>query len=66
MSKPNVSNGELITKSVHTSVDLFDNKALSDVEIKLGDGQRIFGHKRILAQKSKWFFRVFNGNFPVC
>jgi len=54
------------TKPVRYPIKLFDNQALSDVQIKLRDGERIFGHKQILAQQSEWFFRAFNGNFPVC
>jgi hypothetical protein len=65
MSKPNVSDGETSTKTTQSPVDLFDNKSLSDVQIKLRDDQRIFGHKQILAQKSDWFFKASNGNFPV-
>ncbi|KEQ74816.1 hypothetical protein M436DRAFT_62257 [Aureobasidium namibiae CBS 147.97] len=56
---------QVSTKSVRNSIKLFDNQALSDVQIKLRDGERIFGHKQILAQQSEWFFRAFNGNFPV-
>jgi hypothetical protein len=64
MSKLNVSDGEPSTMT-HSPINLFDNKSLSDVQIKLRDGQRIFGHKQILAQKSAWFFRAFNGNFSI-
>ena len=66
MSNSHLSGGKLSTRSADLSVDMFDNEALSDVQIKLRDGERIFAHKQILAQKSDWFFRAFNGDFPVC
>ncbi|KAI4782296.1 hypothetical protein E4T52_02819 [Aureobasidium sp. EXF-3400] len=64
MPKSNVSDDEPDVKPARLHVDLFDNKALSDVRIKLRDGESIHGDKQILAQKSEWFFRAFNGNFP--
>jgi hypothetical protein len=66
MSKQNVSDAASSTKTARSPDNLFDNKALSDVQIKLRDDQRISGYKQILAQKSEWFFRAFNGDFPVC
>jgi hypothetical protein len=66
MAKSDVSGGETSAVSTSSPVDLFDNKDLSDIQIRLGDGQRMFGHKQILAQKSDWFFRAFKGNFSVC
>ncbi|KAG9652277.1 hypothetical protein KCU64_g8417, partial [Aureobasidium melanogenum] len=47
------------------SLSLYNDKTLSDVEIKLRDEQRIFGHKAFLARRSEWFLRAFTGNFPV-
>ncbi|KAH0360350.1 hypothetical protein KCU65_g9457, partial [Aureobasidium melanogenum] len=44
---------------------LFNDKTLSDVQIRLRHGQHIFAHKPLLAQQSEWFFRAFTGNFPV-
>lgn len=46
--------------------DLFNDKTLSDVRIRLRHGLNVFGHKSILARQSDWFFRAFTGNFPVC
>jgi hypothetical protein len=66
MSTPNVSDAQSSTKTARSPVNLFDNKALSDVQIRLRGDQRIYGHKQILAQKSEWFYRAFNGEFPVC
>ncbi|KAH0399124.1 hypothetical protein KCU89_g6529, partial [Aureobasidium melanogenum] len=44
---------------------LFNDKTLSDVQIKLRDGQSIFAHKALLARRSPWFLRAFTGKFPV-
>jgi len=66
MSNISVQGPASSTKPAGSPVNLFNNQSLSDVQVKLGDGERIYGHKQILAQKSDWFFRAFNGNFPVC
>ncbi|KAI4849147.1 hypothetical protein E4T44_03528 [Aureobasidium sp. EXF-8845] len=65
MSESNEPDAQSSTKAARFPGNLFDNKALSDVQIKLRDDQRIYGHKQILAQKSEWFYRAFNGEFPV-
>ncbi|KAI4743222.1 hypothetical protein E4T50_06419 [Aureobasidium sp. EXF-12298] len=44
---------------------LFNDKTLSDVQVKLRHGQHIFAHKPLLTRQSEWFFRAFTGNFPV-
>lgn len=45
------------------SLSLYNDKTLSDVWIKLKDGQHLFGHKAFLARRLDWFLRVFAGNF---
>jgi len=46
--------------------NLFNDKTLSDVRIKLRHGLNVFGHKSILVRQSDWFYRAFTGKFPVC
>ncbi|KAI4723124.1 hypothetical protein E4T48_00674 [Aureobasidium sp. EXF-10727] len=46
-------------------LNLYNNQILSDVQIKLRDGQRIFAHKALLARRSEWFLRAFTGGFSV-
>lgn len=46
--------------------NLFNDKTLSNVRIKLRHGLNVFGHKSILARQSDWFSRAFTGKFPVC